>query len=162
MDADADDRDMILQRCLPAGLHAPHHAIVPHLTAKLRENRELMATPPREECIGLHMGVADTRIRTPKTAPSNCGNLTGAVASGQFTVSYRVLPFSRRTVVGSPPQKETARIQISGPISCPGRRHPPRHHRRSSCVPENILYNQPLNWLARGRLIPRSGSNGRV
>ena len=37
MNADAGDGHMILQRRLPAGGYAPHHAFVPHLTAKLRE-----------------------------------------------------------------------------------------------------------------------------
>ena len=37
MNADAGDGHMILQGSLPAGVYAPCHAFVPHLTATLRE-----------------------------------------------------------------------------------------------------------------------------
>jgi hypothetical protein len=51
--------------------------------------------------------VPETQVpetRSPKTIPSNEGNLTGVAGTGQLTLSYRLLPFSGRSLVGSLPQ----------------------------------------------------------
>ena len=52
------------------------------------------------------------RLESPEHPP-RCANPNAAAPRGQFTVSYRVLPFSGRTAVRSLPQK-SRRIDFSG------------------------------------------------
>ncbi len=95
---------------------------VPHLTAKLRgrycaNNRGHPTLRERNlDCRLGSVGAAAKRSvpqtfspakpQSPKL-PLRRVNLTGAAHHGQFTLSYRLLPFSGRTLDGSPPQNRT-------------------------------------------------------
>jgi hypothetical protein len=128
MNADTGDSDMISQRRLPAGLRAPRHGSVPHpygqtLRTKLPGQLwppHLEGAQPRLQQSRVHIEVGrcgrqtfspnkrpvPQEPRSPKL-PLRRVNLTCAAASGQFTLSYRLLPFSSRTLVGSLPQNRT-------------------------------------------------------
>jgi hypothetical protein len=55
---------------------------------------------------------ASARYSSPNI-PSNAANLTGVGPSGQLTLSYRLLPFSGRSLVGALPQNRAADVSKS-------------------------------------------------
>src|ERR1700691_1505270 len=75
MNADAGDGHMILQGSLPAGVYAPCHALVPHLTATLREQDDFASNyghvNAREMCHLCRRGLAITNARysIPQQSP---------------------------------------------------------------------------------------------
>jgi hypothetical protein len=86
-----------------------------HLTAKPRDPKEIAKTrSPRSEGNAIQfteMGRAKKAERhsSPETVPEvvpSAANLNDATMIGQLTVSYRLLPFSGRTPVGTPPKSE--------------------------------------------------------
>lgn len=113
MNADAGDGYMILQRRLPAGRHAPRHAFAPHLTATLREQNTSRTRPPRREgrvqITNLGRAALAHRLESPEHPPRR-PNPNAAAPRGQFTVSYRVLPFSGRTAVRTLPKNRAGLI----------------------------------------------------
>lgn len=78
---------------------------IPQLTATLRERMYFASNDghldPREMTGAGRQG---RQIRNPRTVPLCGREFSGAAVAGQFTLFYRVLPFSRRIVVGSLPQ----------------------------------------------------------
>src|ERR1700734_3487673 len=109
MDANAGDRDMVFQRRLPAGEYAPHHALVPTYGQTTRRNTSRTdGHLKREGNAFLQTGLADAGARySIPQLPLERANLTGVVGCGQLTLSYRLLPFSGRSLVGSMPQNRT-------------------------------------------------------
>src|SRR5690349_2252090 len=106
MDAYTGYGHMIPQRRLPAGRHAPRHAL-PHTSRPFRDPQPSRTRPPQTGGERLHikiLGVAATadRLKSPESPRREDPN--AASPRGQFTLSYRLLPSSGRTPVWSAPK----------------------------------------------------------
>jgi hypothetical protein len=109
MDADPGHGRLISQGCLPAGVNAPDHALVPHPRATLRTHMtgctQNNGRPRRRE--GNDVRISDPREahRThrkfvPRHNPTDLSNINGEAVWDQLTVSYQLLPRSGRSLGG--------------------------------------------------------------
>ena len=121
MDADPRHGRLISQGCLPAGVYAPDHALVPHPRATLCTHNN--GRPRRPE--GSNGRIADTREghRTrqklaPRHNPTDASNINGEAVRDQLTVSYQVLPRSGRSLGGTMAQYPL-RLQICRSAAAP-------------------------------------------
>ena len=119
MDADPGHGRLISQGCLPAGVNAPDHALVPHPRATLRTHitgcTQNNDRPRRRE--GNDGRIADSREahRThrkfvPRHNPTDASNINGEAVCDQLTVSYQLLPRSGRSL-GSKVAQYRLRVQ---------------------------------------------------
>src|ERR1700746_2126770 len=88
--------------------------LLPHTSQPLRDPKHIAntATPTEGTLFGLQIwGMAATadRLESPETSPRPA-NPNTASPSGQFTLSYRLLPFSGRTPVRTSPKMRPAKL----------------------------------------------------
>ena len=141
MDADPGHGRLISQGCLPAGVNAPDHALIPHPRATLRTHitgcTRNNGRPRRRE--GNDGRIADSREahRThrkfvPRHNPTDASNINGEAVCDQLTVSYQLLPRSGRSLGSKVAQY---RLRVQGCRRSSSASGLPAPNRRAAVVP---------------------------